>query len=400
MGKNICLGRQEPDPTVYIERSFRDNYNEVGNHVKSKSNLKKSGLYVRKIQTCWKNYKLRMLNNFNIQIEKFDKKLGKVGKFISEELFNSKVNELVLLLENNKKLDNLTNLIPIRKLYQKINHIEKGPVELYTGIIYKGEWNSNLKRNGYGILIHTDGSKFEGFWENDSIHGYGRYIYVNGDIFEGYWVKSKAEGNGSLVKLNGTSYKGEWKEDLQEGLGEEIFEGGKYIGEFSKGMKCGKGKLILSNQTFYEGEFSNNAFNGQGEIKWSVGDIYKGEWLNSKMDGFGIFRWRDGRKYIGEYKEDKKDGFGVYYWSKNKYYSGFWKNGKRDGPAKLNKKDQTKYYLFKNDKIEKELDQQNYIALLEFMKGLRENYNKSKKIRKISSIEMLENEENCPKNGI
>jgi hypothetical protein len=401
MGKQWCLGRKEHDPTVLIERSYRENnYSSVEHQAKSKSSGERYEPSVTKIQLSWKKYKLRMLSKFNLFSKKLDKRMMKVGKYITEELFNSKLNETVLLIYNNKSFNDLKNITPVRKLHQKLDYIEKGPVELHTGIFYKGEWNTNLKRNGYGVLIHTDGSRFEGFWENDNIHGFGRYIYVNGDIYEGYWAKSKAEGKGTLLKLNGTNYNGDWKEDFQDGFGEEIFEGGKYVGEFSKGMKCGKGKLYFSNETYYEGEFSNNTFNGRGEIKWNVGDTYKGEWINSKMDGFGIFRWRDGRKYIGEYREDKKDGFGVYYWSDNKYYSGFWKNGKREGPAKLHKKKQTKYYVFKNDVIDKEIDEFNYKAMVEYMKGLRESTNLNKIIRRISSIEMLEKEENSLKNGI
>ena len=41
-----------------------------------------------------------------------------------------------------------------------------------------------------------DGSKYEGFWDNDMAKDYGRFILADGDVYIGYWSEDKAHGNG------------------------------------------------------------------------------------------------------------------------------------------------------------------------------------------------------------
>ena len=44
--------------------------------------------------------------------------------------------------------------------------IKKGPVQLDSGAVYEGEW-LNGKRDGKGVLIQMDGSRFEGDFSDD-----------------------------------------------------------------------------------------------------------------------------------------------------------------------------------------------------------------------------------------
>ena len=60
---------------------------------------------------------------------------------------------------------------------------ERKPILLSDGSIYKGQWGKEGKRYGYGILIRNDGSKYQGYWENDQINGYGRYIEGTGSFY-------------------------------------------------------------------------------------------------------------------------------------------------------------------------------------------------------------------------
>lgn len=52
------------------------------------------------------------------------------------------------------------------------------------------------KRYGFGIFIFSDGSLYEGGWDNDRISGYGRlikkYCYYEGEVQNG-----KAHGKGN-----------------------------------------------------------------------------------------------------------------------------------------------------------------------------------------------------------
>lgn len=50
-----------------------------------------------------------------------------------------------------------------------------------------------------GAVKFADGSKFEGFWENDAANGLGRLQYQNGDYYEGNYICSIKEGEGIYV---------------------------------------------------------------------------------------------------------------------------------------------------------------------------------------------------------
>jgi len=42
-------------------------------------------------------------------------------------------------------------------------------------------------------------------------------LHVDGDIFEGEWAEDKANGYGIYIHSNGAKYEGYWKDDLQDG---------------------------------------------------------------------------------------------------------------------------------------------------------------------------------------
>ena len=60
-------------------------------------------------------------------------------------------------------------------------------------------------------MISKDGSRYEGFFKNDSAHGYGRLISENGDVYEGMWSFDKIDGIGTHTNHSeGIQYHGEW----------------------------------------------------------------------------------------------------------------------------------------------------------------------------------------------
>ena len=62
------------------------------------------------------------------------------------------------------------------------------------------------KRDGYGVQIWSDGSKYEGFWSNDKANGKGRLIHADGDVYEGEWLDDKAHGHGRYTHYDGAKY--------------------------------------------------------------------------------------------------------------------------------------------------------------------------------------------------
>ena len=63
-------------------------------------------------------------------------------------------------------------------------------------MIYRGSWNSNFIKEGFGICIDNKGNKYAGNWKDDKFNGKGRLISINGDYYEGNWVSGNIEGHG------------------------------------------------------------------------------------------------------------------------------------------------------------------------------------------------------------
>ena len=210
--------------------------------------------------------------------------------------------------------------------------IDKGPFELDNQAVYVGQWNKMGLRHGKGMQIWPDGSKYEGYWKNDTANGKGRLIHSDGDVYEGNWVNDKANGIGTYLHVDGAKYIGEWVEDKQHGKGKETWPDGSFFeGTYDNGRKHGKGRFCWADGSTYEGEFYLNNIQGLGIYHWSDGRTHNGYWKNNKMEGKGTFTWADGRKYIGDYIDDKKHGYGEFVWPDGRKYIGNWENGKQSG---------------------------------------------------------------------
>lgn len=207
---------------------------------------------------------------------------------------------------------------------------------------YKGQFNNHLKPHGTGVLIKSDGSRYEGFFSNGKLHGYGRYFTIKGEYFEGDFKHGVASGNGVFIHPDGNTYIGQWHNDKTDGQGYEIFtDGSKFEGNFRSGKKNGKGIYNWIDGSNYDGYFKDDLLNGYGYYKWPDNSSYEGEWKDNLMNGKGIFTFADGSKYEGDFVNNKRSGQGKYIWSENKFHIGGWKDGKQHGKGR--------YY--KNDKV-------------------------------------------------
>lgn len=91
--------------------------------------------------------------------------------------------------------------------------VTRGPYELDNGAIYHGQWTKQGLREGKGIQLWKDGSKYEGYGKRDQAYGYGRLIHADGDCYYGDWLNDKAHGRGTYEHMDGAKYIGDWKED-------------------------------------------------------------------------------------------------------------------------------------------------------------------------------------------
>jgi len=91
-------------------------------------------------------------------------------------------------------------------------------VEMENGAIYQGEWDSQSNlRDGRGIVIWSNGSRYDGFFLNGKANGRGRIVHAEGDYYEGNWYDDKVHGYGVQQTKNGSRYEGIWINNQQNG---------------------------------------------------------------------------------------------------------------------------------------------------------------------------------------
>ena len=68
------------------------------------------------------------------------------------------------------------------------------------------------KYNGKGTFINSDGSMFEGEWENGTENGQGTFTWSNGDKYVGEWKDGNWNGQGTFTWVDGRKNEGKWKD--------------------------------------------------------------------------------------------------------------------------------------------------------------------------------------------
>ena len=167
--------------------------------------------------------------DFDNNIENFAEKVNDLNKYLSTNIIS--LEKTLNPFEKNDNIDNNKNLFS--KDAYKFKH---------NNSIYKGSWNLNGKREGYGIYIDDKGNKFEGYFFNDKFNGLGRLIDKNGNYFEGEFLNGVANGKGKLVLKSGITFIGDFSNDVPNGSGTETnSKNEKYEGNFKEGKKNGNG---------------------------------------------------------------------------------------------------------------------------------------------------------------
>lgn len=195
---------------------------------------------------------------------------------------------------------------------------------------YQGAFDSLYRKTGFGVqVLNTE--KYTGNFLRGFRNGFGRLVKSDGSLYEGEFFKGKLEGEGICLE-NGLKYRGSFRLGLKWGKGQEDWpDKTVYVGEFENNLKHGKGKFIWANGNKYKGGFESGNICGKGKFVWRNGNEYKGTWKDNQMHGFGVFKWPDGKVYTGEYKEDKKHGCGTLVWPDQREYEGQWVNGLQHG---------------------------------------------------------------------
>ena len=254
----------------------------------------------------------------------------------------------------------------------KGNFIQKNEkVVRYQG----GFLKKTRKKNGFGIITWSDGSKLKGNFQANELNGICRfYNYKYKSTFIGEYFNNQPKGFG-VYSVKGFSLQGYWDSENLNGIAIEVWEDGTYYqGEYRDNKKNGIGLYRWPDGTIYQGEFRDGQMNGKGIILYSNDCIFSGEIENGYMNGYGNFSWGNGSMYIGYYIQDIKNGFGIYIWDQKNFlcYIGFWEMGKQQGiGAKVNG-NKIKYCIWNKGKIS--LTLKGLYEIDKYLTGLQKGY--------------------------
>jgi hypothetical protein len=132
---------------------------------------------------------------------------------------------------------------------------ECGSSPVANHIIYR-QWNRCI-----GDATYHSGSRYIGAWKYGDKNGYGTLIYSNGRVEEGIWKNDEFQYSQKVSPS--TSNTGA----VVFGTHVSPITGDKYVGEWKKGRRHGKGTLTYANGSIEKGTWEN------GEFQYSLSDL-------------------------------------------------------------------------------------------------------------------------------
>ena len=126
---------------------------------------------------------------------------------------------------------------------------------------YEGKVNRSGQKDGLGIYRWSDGSIYEGEYQDDLRHGKGRFLWANGESYEGDYLNDERTGKGSY----------HWP------------DGSFYEGEFLAGKRHGKGTYQSAHGNIYTGEWFDDLQHGQGTLSNPDGTKVQGIWRKGAL---------------------------------------------------------------------------------------------------------------------
>jgi len=155
--------------------------------------------------------------------------------------------------------------------------------------------------------------------------------------------EGERHGEGKATLPNGDNYEGSYEHGLRHGFGTYKFSstgtGARYIGEYHRGKRNGKGKMYYPDGSIYDGQWADNQRNGQGNYTYANGDVYEGIWVNNLRHGQGTYTYKSdshkGTVFEGTWTNGKADGAGLLKHGDSHRYQGSWSDDVMQGPGKF-----------------------------------------------------------------
>ncbi|KAL2231427.1 UNVERIFIED_CONTAM: Phosphatidylinositol 4-phosphate 5-kinase 8 [Sesamum indicum] len=189
--------------------------------------------------------------------------------------------------------------------------------------------------HGKGNYAWSDGTVYEGDWEEGKMTGKGKIFWPSQVTYEGDFSGGYLHGFGTFIDSDGSIYKGSLKMNSQHGIGRKEYPNSDvYDGCWREGTREGSGRYVWSNGNIYIGTWKNGKMSGRGVMKWSNGDLFDGFWSNGLRHGSGFYRFTDGSYYFGTWTKGLKDGPGTFYPAVSKHLSESNLQGREDKKKK------------------------------------------------------------------
>lgn len=219
-------------------------------------------------------------------------------------------------------------------------YIIRGKIDSFVihRFVQRIDCRNNILREGKGVEIHLNGSRYEGDFCNEKKQGRGTFLSL-GRFYEGDWKDDKKNGVGILFGSDDSRYEGTFLNNMKAGRGVMMYgDGSQYEGDFQNNMREGKGVLTYPNGSKYEGDFLENVRHGIGVIEYrkDSGRLrYEGSFSKNRRHGFGIMIYKDGSKYEGNFRKKKREGNGVMTYSDGSRYEGEFHRDMRHGRGRM-----------------------------------------------------------------
>jgi hypothetical protein len=149
------------------------------------------------------------------------------------------------------------------------------------------------------------------------------FPFIGGSQYKGQWTADQKDGFGIQINPDNTKYEGEWSNNKTNGRGTLWVKKGReytrqYVGDWVDGCMEGQGVFYYEKNEIYKGEWFNGERSGNGRYEYENGDIYVGEWKFNQLHGLGTMNYANGNIFEGLFVNGKKEGPGLYYYASTK----------------------------------------------------------------------------------
>ena len=123
-------------------------------------------------------------------------------------------------------------------------------------------------------MFYKDGSMYVGLWQDGKYNGKGQLIVKGDKVLSGVWK------DGEMI-FGREDFAAKGVNDQCNSESKEYY----YEGNFRKGKRHGKGKLVMPNGVIYEGDFYHGSKHGRGLMIKTDGSRFDGQFEDDHMHG-------------------------------------------------------------------------------------------------------------------